>query len=400
MTFSFAQDRSPSGSLFRRVVLLWLAGLAMRISILAVPPVIPLIHDELRMSETAVGLLMGLPLVLFAVAAVPGSLLVARLGNSATLMLGMLVAGLAAAARGGAGNVAMLYAATIVMGFGVAITQPAVPALVREWMPDRLGLGTSASTNGMLVGVTLPSALTISLVLPALGGSWRLSFLVWAAPVLATALLFGLAGPRSRAPAKTAATLPAGWWPDWKSPLTWMLGLAFGANNSVYFTTNAFLPDYLASAGEADRIGAALAWLNGSQLLASFVLIPLADRVLQRGWPYLVFAPLSVAALVGILLLSGPWVVAAAGIVGFSTSVTFVMILAAPPILSPRGQVHRTAAGMFTIAYTCGVLIPTISGSLWDASGRPWTAFVPIVACAAALTGLGVALSRCRPAED
>ena len=52
--------------------LLWLAGVAMRMTILAMPPVIPLVHDELHMSETQVGLLIGLPLALFAIAAVPG----------------------------------------------------------------------------------------------------------------------------------------------------------------------------------------------------------------------------------------------------------------------------------------------------------------------------------------
>ena len=64
-------------------VVLWLAGVAMRMTILAMPPVIPLVHEELHMSETQVGLLIGLPLALFAIAAVPGSLLIARIGTRA-----------------------------------------------------------------------------------------------------------------------------------------------------------------------------------------------------------------------------------------------------------------------------------------------------------------------------
>ena len=46
--------------------LLWLAGIGLRITILAVPPVIPLIRPYLGMSETQVGILTGLPPVLFA----------------------------------------------------------------------------------------------------------------------------------------------------------------------------------------------------------------------------------------------------------------------------------------------------------------------------------------------
>ena len=72
------------------VFLLWLAGNGLRITILAVPPVIPLIRTDLGMSETQVGILTGLPPVLFACAAVLGSLLIARFGALMTLIVGLL----------------------------------------------------------------------------------------------------------------------------------------------------------------------------------------------------------------------------------------------------------------------------------------------------------------------
>ena len=65
---------SPIG-LFTALLLLWLAGNALRLTILAVPPVIPLIHLDLQLSKTQVGILSGIPMVLFAGAAIAGSLL-------------------------------------------------------------------------------------------------------------------------------------------------------------------------------------------------------------------------------------------------------------------------------------------------------------------------------------
>jgi CP family cyanate transporter-like MFS transporter len=103
---------------------------------------------------------------------------------------------------------------------------------------------------------------------------------------------------------------------------------------------------------------------------------------------------MSLAAAVGLMLSSGTWIVAFAGAIGFSTAVTFAVMLALPPLLSQPGDVHRTAAGMFTISYSCAVIIPTLSGALWDITGAPWTAFIALAACAAAQTTLGVALSR------
>ncbi len=385
--------------LLKLLLLLWLAGAGMRITILAVPPVIPLIHDDLHLSETEVGLLVSLPLVLFALAAVPGSLLVSRLGTSLTLTLGLVVTALASAGRGAASDVLMLYAATMVMGFGIAIMQPTLPTLVHEWLPDRIGFGTAVGTNGMLVGVTMAPALTIPVVLPLVGQSWRLDLVVWAAPVFLTALLFFALSPRAHWQTPAKAEGGRRWWPDWGSSLTWLLGLSFGSNNSIYFGTNAFLPDYLTSIGRGDLIGAALGWLNGAQLLASFALIVLAERVQRRTWPFLVFGAMTLVALFGIVSTDGNWIVFSASVVGFATSVTFVMLLALPPVLTPN-DVHRTAAGMFTISYSCAVIIPIVSGSIWDLTAIPWLAFVPLCLCAVTLGTLGAVVSLRRPQQQ
>ncbi len=72
MTSPISRHGRSTGRLIELMSLLWLAGVAMRMTILAKPPVIPQVHSELRMTETQVGLLIGLPLALFAVAAVPG----------------------------------------------------------------------------------------------------------------------------------------------------------------------------------------------------------------------------------------------------------------------------------------------------------------------------------------
>ena len=87
------------------IALLWLAGNGLRMTILAVPPLIPAIHDEFHMSETEVGILAGLPVVLFACAAVPGSMLIARFGALATVIIGLVATGLGSALRGAAPDV-------------------------------------------------------------------------------------------------------------------------------------------------------------------------------------------------------------------------------------------------------------------------------------------------------
>ena len=82
------------------VCLLWLAGVGLRLTVLAVPPVILLIQADLRLSGTEIGILSGLPVILFGVAALPGSLLIARFGALNTLVAGLLITGVASGLRG------------------------------------------------------------------------------------------------------------------------------------------------------------------------------------------------------------------------------------------------------------------------------------------------------------
>jgi MFS transporter, CP family, cyanate transporter len=100
------------------------------------------------------------------------------------------------------------------------------------------------------------------------------------------------------------------------------------------------------------------------------------------------------------VLASGYWIVAWAAVMGFASAITFAVIIALPPLLSPPGDAHRTAAGMFTISYSCAVAIPTFSGALWDLTGLSWLAFVPLGLCAITLTVLGTILSRYPAARE
>lgn len=390
----------PVGRVSELVCLLWLAGFAMRVTLLVVPPVIPLVHVELGMSETQIGLLIGLPLAVFAIAAVPGSLLIARVGSRLAVALGMVIAAFAGAARGAAIDVWTLYAAAIATGFGIAIMQPGMPTLVREWLPRRIGFGTIIYSNGMVIGAILPPVLTIPFILPLVGGSWRLNFFVWAVPAVVIAAVFLLLSPKEahRSGAAPGAT-GALWLPDWKSPLVWLLGLTFGSNNSPFFAANAFLGDYLASRGQADWLGPTLAFLNGAQLIGLVLLVLVSRRLQRRAWPFLLFGPVMLAGFLGLILIQSPLaVLVSAALIGISTVMTMTPILALPPLLAAPADVARTAAGMLTISYSCAIVIPTLCGALWDMTGKPWIVFVPLCVCAVTLTVLGSIVSRRRPA--
>ncbi len=315
-------------------------------------------------------------MLLFAAAAVPGSLMIARLGAHRALIAGILLTAVASALRGVGPSAAVLFGMTFLMGVGIAVSQPAVPALINAWLPARVGAATAIYVNGILIGEMLSASLTLPLVLPLVAGHWGLGLAVWAVPVLLTSLV--LAAFTSRLPDASGGS-EVRWWPEWKRMETWQLGLLMGGASVGYFTANAFIPDFLRAGGRPNLIGSCLTALNAGQLPASLIISVIASRVVGRRAPF-VLAGLGTLAGLGIFLLGRDWeLVLGAGILGFCGAFILILALALPPTLAARGDVHRLSAGMFAITYTYSFLAPLLGGAVWDLSDVPATAFLPMV---------------------
>ncbi len=373
-----------------RFALLWLAGLDLRVTMLALPPVLPLIHRDLGLSESGVAVLSNLPVLMLAASSIFGSLLVARVGARAALVLGLWVIALSSAFRGAGHSVAVLFALTFLMGLGIAIIQPAFPSLARQWFPAQVPLATSIWANGLLVGEALGASLTIPLVLPLARGRWDVSFLLWGGFVGVTALIVGFfsRGTGAGVPARGAR-----WLPDFRDPKQWQLGILQSAASVAYFGANAFFPDYLHVTGQDRFVAPALAALNVGQLPASLAVGLIPMRVLARTQSAVAIALLLLAAVAG-LAAGGPWAVAGAALVGFCGAFILILSFAVPALSAAPGDVARLSAGMYTIGYTSAFATSLAAGALWDATRAAYAAFLPIVVAAAIMALLGPRIGR------
>jgi CP family cyanate transporter-like MFS transporter len=369
------------------LVLLWSIGGQLRLTILAVPPVLPLIHRDLALSEKAVGVLSALPVLLLAGAAIPGSLMVARIGARRGCILGLLIVAIAGAARGLGPSVPMLYGMTLVMSIGVALMQPTVPTLVSEWFAARAGFATAIYANGLLIGEAVPAAITIPWVLPLVGGGWAASFAFWSIPVAVTALLVLTMTPHSERP---LAPHEYRWWPDWREAVP--LGLLLGGTGGMYFSANAFIPDYLHALGRPELVTPALAALNAGQVPASVVIMVFARYLTGNRLVFIVSPLIALAGIAAFLSPLPEIIVGAAVLVGFCAGMQLTLSLALPPHLAPPDDVHHVSAGMFAIGYFVSFLIPPLGGAIWDATGIPASAFLAgalstVLVIGAAVTG-------------
>ncbi len=86
--------------------------------------------------------------------------------------------------------------------------------------------------------------------------------------------------------------------------------------------------------------------------------------------------------------MGGIWVAVWAATLGFGTALVFVLVLALPPLLADAHDVHRLSAALFTLTYACSFLGSIAGGALWDATGVPFTAFLPVVVAGMVMLGL------------
>ena len=227
----------------------------------------------------------------------------------------------------------------------------------------------------MVGGCLLPILLAPVLLMLA-PGNWRLILAASSLPIFIASALLATLAPRGTGRVADADVPTPTRLVDYG--LLWRLGLIFGANNSVYFGTNAFLPLYLIGAGRPDLIPAALALYNFGQLPSSLLIMAFAHRIERRAWPYLCSGALLLASIATIGLTAGAWTLVATATLGFASGISLVLGLALPPLLSESPEVGRVSAGMFVVSYTFAMVVSVICGLANDLTADARSALVLI----------------------
>lgn len=378
------------------LILLWLAGLYLRIPVLVAPPLAPFIADDLSLSQALTGALTTVPVLMLAIGAMPGSLAISRLGARTTLALALIVVVIGSSLRGVAPDAFTLLAASALMGLGIAIMQPALPALLTVWLkPSHLALGTSVYMNGMLMGEFIGAGVTLPVLMPLTDDSWRLTLAAWSLPGFLVAGLLFL--PRRRDKASTER--PA-WIPDWRNPLTWKLGLLLGASSAMFFGTNAYMANILEQRDALHTLDRALFWFNLAQVVASVIMLKTSRYWVGRRSLIIVMLALSAATLGLFLVTSEVLSLVFAFVMSLAAALLLILLVAIPPLVSHSEDTGRLAAGNFTIGYTLSFVLPMLGGLVADSTGNPNHAVIVLIAYAVLVLPLAFTLDlRVRPTQ-
>ncbi len=378
-----------------------LVGFNVRAVILSVPPVVPLIQRDLRLSYTETGLLTSLPVLVMGAAALPAGRLIARFGGRFAVGLGLALVAGGALLRALAPSVLPLYACTLAMSLGIALAQTSVPVLVRQWFPARIGLASALFTDGLILGETAGASLTVPVALGLLGpDAWAGSFVFWSIPVAVMLLIWlPLAPPAPATHKLSAAMAPSA--PERASATRprkqsrvsgWHLGIMLGSGSLMYFGMNAWIAPYNLARGHAGATPLALGILNAAQLPASLAITAFAQALAGRRWPFILAGAFGLIATVGWIAAPVAWQPLWAALFGGSSAAIFTLGFALPSLLAGEADVARLAGQTLATSYSTAFLGPLLGGALWDVGHLPELAFVPVGAAAIVLVILAALL--------
>src|SRR5258708_71676 len=184
-------------------------GFNLRSVILAVPPVLPLIQQNLGLSYTTIGFLTALPILVLACTAWPSGLFIERVGRRTSVIIGLVLLAAGTFLRALGPSAATLFLFTLLLSLGIALTQTTIPVLIHHWFPTQIGFVAALFSDGLIIGEAVAAGITVPIMLQLAGkdGGASTFFFLGVPFVGLFFLLLSLSTPPPHKPTPTGAAM-------------------------------------------------------------------------------------------------------------------------------------------------------------------------------------------------
>lgn len=239
---------------------IYLAAVNMRAGLVLIGPLIPILKEYFELSNSALSILAGLPILCFAATSLIMSKVV-KLGSSNRIIkLALTVLTIAMIGRTTTGLVGLFFF-TMVMGLTIAVMNYELPAWVKEHAPNDAGYLTGVYVT--LMGLAAAVSVAISVPLAEINSlSWRMSMIPWIMIAILTTIYWWL--KRDPRPSKDDFEMPSFWRSKAiKNPIAWALVCFFGLESMTFYATATWFPTILTTKGFTLSSAAILISLSG-----------------------------------------------------------------------------------------------------------------------------------------
>lgn len=344
----------------------------LRAPITAVGSIVEMIQEEYALSNAVAGFITTLPLIAFAVVSPFVAKISGSLGHARTMMMGLafILVGEVIRSYTGAGG---LFIGTAIIGIGIAIGNVIIPAIIKLYFSEKVGIVTSIYTSGMCIFAAVGAGISVPLA-KGMDLGWKNALASWFILTLITVLIWmpqvakkqiKVSGMQKNG-SKTCI---------WKSKLAWWVTLYMGTQSLLFYSLVAWLPTIVTSKGMSDSFAGSMALLFQLMAIPATLLIPtLCDKFNDQR--ILVIVTCIIYALGMLLFLLGQTqlviiiavICMAIGMGGsISLSIAFISLRSPTPARASELSGMSQSAG-----YLFAALGPIVTGLIFDIQSS-WT---------------------------
>ncbi|AZZ74916.1 MFS transporter [Pseudomonas sp. RU47] len=274
-----------------------LVALNLRPSMAAVGPLLSAIRGDIPLSFTVASLLTMLPVMAMGLAMFFGIGISQRLGEQRTVLLSLLIIGLATLSRLFIDSAAQLIASAVLTGIGIALIQALMPALIKSRFADNVALCMGLYVTSIMGGAALAASLAPLVMVQT--GSWRSGLAFWAILAL-LAFVFWWFQRRQQPSTEMAATRKDSFFANSRA---WLLAIFFGLGTASYTCVLAWLAPYYVEKGWSEpNAGLLLGFLTAMEVISGLVVPAIANRHRDRRAVLMALLTLIIAGFCGLIL--------------------------------------------------------------------------------------------------
>jgi CP family cyanate transporter-like MFS transporter len=369
----------------------------LRAPLTSVGPLVSLIRDDVRISNTLAGLITTVPLLAFALL----SPLVPKLGRKygaeriILIALIFLTVGIVIRSLSGAAN---LYIGTAILGFAIAVCNVLLPSLIKRDFPNKIGSMTGIYSISMSLFGAVASGISVPLAVNA-GLKWQGALGVWGILSFVSVLCWF---PQLRNQTKqttTASQQMAGNDVNvWRSPLAWQVTLFMGIQSMVFYVLIAWLPEILKQQGiDSNQSGWYLSIMQLALLPFTFIVPVIAGRMSNQRMLMVITIILLLTGTLGLLYGSSNIILLWIIILGIGGGFAFSLSMMFFGLRTENAHQAAELSGMAqSIGYLLAATGPAFIGFLHDATNSWNLPLFILLGASVLLFFVGIGASRNR----
>jgi MFS transporter, CP family, cyanate transporter len=355
-----------------------LAAWNLRPALAGVSPLLNDIMGDLGLTPAAGGAITTVMVLCLGLLGPLAPVLSTRLGLDRTLLVGLLILATGVLVRSAGGLIA-LYGGAALAGTAIAIMNVAMPGIVKQHFPSRVGLFTSLYVSCLVAGAAVASSAMVPL---AREWGWRTAAGSVAVLALVAALVWApqafrpvLRGEASARRGRYRALVRSG--------TTWIVMAFMGLQSLTFYVMLAWLPTIFQDAGlSAEEAGYLLGLTNLAQIAATLTVPIHAGKARSQAPHVAAAAVLTMVGYAAVMIAPAtlPWLWMIVLGIGQGASIALALLIITLRAPDPASVTALSAVAQSS-GYTFAALGPAAIGLIHQLSGD-WT--VPL------LVGLGI----------